>query len=51
MSEYRKQFAKLSQSEMVHRAVRAMPGNTPPATDDRFADLINKLAQAERKSE
>lgn len=49
MSEYRKQFAKLSQSEMVRCAVRAMPGNTPPKTDDHFSNLLNQLEQAERK--
>lgn len=43
MSEYRKQFAKLSQSEMVRRAVRATPRNNPPSTDDRFVELLNQL--------
>ena len=51
MSEYKKEFAKLSQSEMVRRAVQAMPGNIPLATDDHFSGLLNLLAKAERKKD
>lgn len=51
MSEYGKQFSQLSRSEMVRRAIQAMPGNKPPATDARFSDLIDRLSRAELKGD
>lgn len=43
-------FAQLAQSELVRRAVQAMPRNAPPATDGHFSELLSRLSEIERKA-